>query len=334
NIGVIGCGYWGPNLIRNFVFNEKTDVVSVCDLRKERLDFIKRVYPFVDITDKSEEVTSDNRIDAIAISTPPSTHYVLAKSALENGKHVLIEKPMTVSSEEGEELIEIAEKNNKILMVDHTYVFTTAVRKIKEIYDSGEIGDVLYYDSVRINLGLFQQDINVIWDLAPHDLSIMNYILQKDYKKVSAIGVSHANPEIENIAYMTVHFDENLIAHFHLNWLAPVKIRLTLIGGSKKMIVYDDMEPTDKVKVYDKGIEIRNIPEEVYNILISYRTGDIYIPKIENIEALKIETDHFAHCVETGEKPVTDGEFGLTVVKILEAAQRSIKNGGRIEEIK
>jgi len=338
-VGVIGCGYWGPNLVRNFVNNEKIQVKTVCDLEEKKLNNIKRIYPFVDTTKNAADIMKDNEIDAVAIATPSFTHHELGKAALENGKHVLIEKPMTVTSDEGKELVDLAEKNNKTILVDHTFIFTAAVEKIKEIYDSGELGDILYYDSVRINLGLFQPDINVVWDLAPHDLSIMNYILNKNFKKVTAIGISHAYPNIENVAYMTVHFEENIIAHFHFNWLAPVKMRMTLIGGSKKMIVYDDMEPTDKVKIYDKGIELKstpskNVPEEMYKYLIGYRIGDIYIPKIDHTEALKAEVSHFVDCIENNKKPVTDGEFGLGVVKILEAAQRSIKNDGRIEEIR
>jgi len=337
-VGVIGCGYWGPNLVRNFVNNEKVNVTTVCDLEEKRLNNIQRIYPFLKTTKDASELIKSNDIDAVAVATPSSSHYSLAKEALENKKHVLVEKPMTVTSDEGKELVELAEKNNMVLMVDHTFVFTSAVKKIKEIYDSGELGEILYYDSVRVNLGLFQPDVNVVWDLAPHDLSIMHYVMKKNIRKVSAIGIGHANPDIENVAYMTVHFDENIIAHFHFNWLSPVKLRLTLIGGSKKMIVYDDMEPTDKIRIYDKGIEIKrtpgkNVPEEAYQYMIGYRIGDIYIPKVEHTEALKAEVSHFVECIEDKKKPVTDGEFGLEIVRMLEAAQRSIKSDGRLEEI-
>jgi predicted dehydrogenase len=263
------------------------------------------------------------------VCTPVDTHFKIAKAALEAGKHVLIEKPMTSSSAEAEELINLAEQKNLKIFVDHTFLFTGAVRKIKEVVSNGDLGDMYYFDSVRVNLGLFQHDVNVLWDLAPHDISIMHYIIDKNPTAVVATGADHTGSGLENVAYLTVYFPGNIIAHFHTNWLSPVKIRHTLIAGSKKMIVWDDNEPSEKVRIYDKGIEVVKTADDVYNMLIQYRTGDMYCPKIPNLEALALEVDHVVDCIDGKDQPVADGQAGAMVTRILEAAQESIKNRGK-----
>jgi predicted dehydrogenase len=269
-----------------------------------------------------------DRSDVVVIATPVSTHFALAKRALSQGKHCWLEKPLTASVAEAEQLCQIAEKNGATLFVDHTFVYTGAVRKMKEVIDSGRLGDIYYFDSVRVNLGLFQHDVNVIWDLAPHDLSIADYLLNTKPVSVSAVGTGHVGSGLEDIAYLTLQYDNNLIAHFHVNWLAPVKIRKTVIGGSKSMIVYDDTETSEKIKIYDKGIDVTT-REGVYDTLVQYRTGDMLSPKIDQTEALTTATAHFIDCVKSGKKPDTDGHAGLNVVRVLEASGESIKNGGK-----
>jgi len=329
-IAIVGIGYWGPNLVRNFVATDEVTSVGCFDLSSERLKFIKRRNPSITLFNSYDEVLASD-VDAVVLSTPVSTHYPLGKMALEHDKHLLLEKPMAASVRECEELINLADKRNLVLMVDHTFVFTGAVRKIEEIVKSNLIGDVYYFDSVRINLGLFQHDVNVLWDLAPHDLSIMDYILQRKPTAVSSVGVHHING-IEDVAYLAVHFDSNLIAHFHINWLAPVKIRRILIGGSKQMIVYDDMEPSEKVRIYDKGVEATT-QEGIYSTLVQYRTGDMYAPKLDNSEALSLMAQDFVGAVQRKHKPTTDGDAGLNVVRILEAADRSLRNGGKVVKL-
>lgn len=328
-IGMIGVGYWGPNLIRNFSELDDARVVACSDLSQERLNKISKRVPGIKCTTSFEDLLNDNEVDAVVIATPVSTHFPIAKAALEHGKHVMIEKPLADSAENALELVELAKKHDRILMVDHTFIYTSAVRKIRELLDSGDLGEVLYFDSVRVNLGLFQKDINVIWDLAPHDLSIMDYLLRAEPIAVSATGASHAGNNIANIAYMTLRFPNNLLAHFHVNWLAPVKIRQTLIGCSKKMIVYDDMEPTDKVRVYDKGITINGSPEKRYQTLVGYRTGDVLIPKIDTTEALQRVAQEFLDSINQKRAPLTDGVAGYRVVCLLEAAQKSLEANGQ-----
>jgi len=332
-VGVIGYGYWGPNLVRNFAEVPCSHVVAVSDLRLDRLALAQSRYPAIGTTTDYRDLLADARIDAIAIATPVSTHFELAMQALQAGKHVLVEKPLSATSEQAVRLIEEADQRNRVLMVDHTFVYTGAVRKIRELVASNGLGDIYYYDSVRVNLGLFQHDVNVIWDLAVHDLSIMDYALPSQPCAVSATGISHVPGEPENIAYLTLFFDRDLIAHIHANWLAPVKVRRTLIGGSRKMIVYDDLEPSEKVKVYDKGITVNNDAESVYQMLISYRTGDMWAPQLDRTEALRTEVLHFINCIEHGECPITDGEAGLQVVRILEAATQSMAERGRLVEL-
>jgi predicted dehydrogenase len=330
-IGVIGYGYWGPNLVRNCFEARDAQLACVSDLRAERLALVNNRYPAVKVTQNFRELIEDPSIDAVAIATPVSTHYELAMRALQEGKHVLVEKPLASTTEQVQRLMDMAARQNRVLMVDHTFVYTGAVRKIRELVDSGNLGEIYYYDSVRVNLGLFQHDVNVLWDLAVHDLSIMDYVLPFRPCAVSATGLSHVPGGTENIAYLTLFFEGSQIAHIHVNWLAPVKLRRTLIGASRKMIVYDDLEQSEKIKVYDKGITLNNHqnPEKLYEVLVGYRTGDMLAPQIDGAEALRLEIDHFLRCIDGKEKAITDGSAGLRVVEILEAATQSMKRQGR-----
>jgi len=328
-IGIIGYGYWGPNIARNFNACENAKLVSICDMDEQRLKLAKSTYPFIKEFKDPLDLIKSNEIDAVAVVTPVYTHYKLAKLALEHGKHIFVEKPFTSKVSQGEELIEMAEKEDLKIMVDHTFLFTGAVRKMREIIDSGELGDLFFYDSVRVNLGLFQHDINVIWDLAPHDLSIMNYLVNKKPLAVSAWGRGHFGNGMEDVAYVGVHFEDNgFIAHFHVNWLSPVKVRKTLISGDKKMVVWDDLSSDEKVKIYDKGVEIENT-DTIHELLVSYRSGDMHVPKVDNTEALGMEVNYFAECIEKDFKPFNDGEAGLDVVKMLQASDESLKKDGK-----
>jgi predicted dehydrogenase len=332
-VGVIGYGYWGPNLVRRFVEERGSELAAVSDVRANRLDVVRTRHPTVRTETDYRQLLADPTIDAIAIATPVTTHFELALQALRADKHVLVEKPLTNTSEQAIRLIEEAERRKRVLMVDHTFVYTGAVRKIKELVSRGELGDIYYYDSVRVNLGLFQHDVNVIWDLAVHDLSIMDHILPAQPSAVSAVGMSHVPGEPGNIAYITLFFDTPVIAHIHVNWLAPAKIRRTLIGGQRKMIVYDDLEPSEKIRVYDKGITVTQDAESVYQMLISYRVGDMWAPHVDLTEALSTEVTHFLQCIAQGERPLTDGACGLRVVRILEAATSSMTERGRLVEL-
>lgn len=332
-IGVIGYGYWGPNLVRNFAEAPGASLVSVSDVRAERLAQARRRYPFMKAREHYAELLADPEVDAVAIATPVSTHFELAMQALESDKHVLVEKPLASSSAEATQLIDEAARRNRVLMVDHTFVYTGAVRKIREMVADGALGEIYYYDSVRVNLGLFQHDVNVIWDLAVHDLSIMDFVLPTKPVAVSATGISHIPGQPENVAYITLFFADNKIAHLHVNWLAPVKVRRTLIGGSEKMIVYDDIEPSEKVKVYDKGVVVSPRREEVYELLVSYRSGDMWAPKLDQTEGLQEEARHFIDCIENGKRPQTDGHAGLRVVRLLEGAERSMGARGQLVEL-
>jgi predicted dehydrogenase len=329
NIGVIGVGYWGPNLIRNFDGCNQTNMVIASDLKQERLGFIQKKHPALKTTLDYRDIIKDPAIDAVAISTPVFTHYELAKEALMAGKHVFLEKPMTSTSSQAAELVELAASKKLTLMLDHTFIYTGSVQLMKKLIDAGEIGDVYYFDSVRINLGLFQHDVNVIWDLAPHDISIMEHLLKTQPESVVATGADHVGKGHEDVAYLTVYFPDNVIAHIHANWLSPVKIRQTLIAGTKKMIVWDDNLPTDKIKIYDSGITVNRSKDEIYDTLIQYRTGDMWAPKVPITEALSLEVNHFAECIQTGKTPITDGVAGLNVVRILEASEKSIKARGK-----
>jgi predicted dehydrogenase len=335
-IGVIGYGYWGPNLVRNFYETPGAQVACVSDLRAERLKQVQGRYPTVGVTEDHRALIDDPGVDAVAIATPVSTHFDLALRALQAGKHVFVEKPLAATAEQVQRLIDAAQKANRILMVDHTFVYTGAVRKIRELIDDGSLGEIYYYDSTRVNLGLFQHDVNVIWDLAVHDLSIMDYVLPGPPVAVSATGLSHVQGGTENMAFMTLFFGGNQIAHIHVNWLAPVKVRRTLIGASKKMIVYDDLEQSEKVKVYDKGITLnrqKDPAEKIYQVLVGYRTGDMLAPNLDTAEALRVEAAHFVRCLEENKQPLTNGEAGLRVVQILEAATESMNDRGRPVEL-
>ena len=327
NLGVIGYGYWGPNVARNFLSCRAAKLVSICDLNENRLKLAKSTYPFIKGYSDSRDLIVSDDIQAVAIVTPVYTHYELAKAALENGKHIFVEKPFTSNAKQAEELINLAQKKDLTIMVDHTFLFTGAVRKIREIIDTGELGSLFFYDSTRVNLGLFQHDINVVWDLAPHDFSIMNYLINKNPLAISAQGTEHFGTGIEDVAYIAVHFDNGFIAHFHCNWLSPVKIRKTLISGDKKMLVWDDVEFDEKIKIYDRGVEFKTV-EGIHRLLVSYRSGDMYSPKVNNIEALKQEAEYFLECIEKKVQPFNSGEAGLKVVRMLEATDKSLKNAG------
>ncbi len=332
-VGVIGYGYWGPNLVRNFMAAPGSAVTRVCDLREERLTPLQKLYPGVQTCSKPDELIGDPAIDAVVIATPVSSHFELAMASLKAGKHVLVEKPLAARSDQARQLIDEAARRKLVLLVDHTFVYTDAVRKIRELIASGELGEIYYYDAVRVNLGLFQHDVNVVWDLAIHDLSIMDYVLPEKPVAISATGISHIPGQPENVAYITLFFAGSQIAHVHVNWLTPVKVRHTLIGGSEKMILYDDLDPSEKLKVYDKGINVTPRPEDVYKMLVSYRSGDMWAPRLDNTEALQTEALHFIDCVENGRQPDTDGPAGLRMVSMIEAAETSLRDRGRLIEL-
>ena len=335
-VGVIGCGYWGPNLIRNFVKVEGCQVVAAADVDPIPLTPLRRLYPATRFTTESEALLASDQVDAVAIATPISTHYTLAREALRRGKHVLVEKPLTATVPQAEELIDLADRQRRILMVDHTFIYTGAVQKIKELIRRGELGEIYYYDAVRVNLGLFQNDVNVLWDLAPHDFSIMTFLLDRQPLRVSAVGAAPVKAggwKMESIVYVTVEFADETLAHFHLNWLSPVKIRRTLIGGSLKIVVYDHLDPDNQVKIFDRGVEVLPDRTSRYRTLVQYRTGDMVAPKIDQSEALEQVCRHFVDCVLTGQRPITDGTAGLRVVQLLEAAQHSLDQRGVITPV-
>lgn len=327
-IGVIGYGYWGPNIVRNLHGQKNLQAVMVCDKSPAALGRVRRAYPDVQTVSDPLEVLRSPEVDAVAVITPVWTHYELAKLALENGKHVFVEKPFTSNLAQAEELVELAARKNLTIMVDHTFLFTGAVRKIRELAESGALGDLYYYDSLRVNLGLFQHDVSVIWDLAPHDLSIMDHIIKAEPEAIVATGEKHLNG-VEDVAYMTLYFPKNIIAHINVNWLSPVKIRTTLIGGQKKMVVWNDLVADEKVRVYDKGVQITS-GEGIRDLLVSYRSGDMWAPQLEQVEALHLELDYFADCIINNKVPFNDGHAGLRVVRMLEAAERSIRNKGEL----
>ena len=326
--GVIGYGYWGPNVVRNLDQLDGSKVVEVCDNSPTARKRIHKKYPHVNIVSEAAELISSTDIDAIAIVTPVQTHYGLTKAALENGKHVFVEKPFTSDSGQAEELINLAAKKNLKIMVDHTFLFTGAVKKIGQLLEEGVLGKVYYYDSMRVNLGLFQHDVNVIWDLAPHDLSIIDHLIKETPEAVSATGQTHLNGH-EDVAFITVYFPNKIIAHINVNWLSPVKVRTTLIGGEKKMLVWNDLEADEKIKVYDKGVHITS-REGLYNLLVNYRSGDMWSPQVEQIEALRQELAYFVDCISKNHIPFNDGAAGLRVVKLLEAANQSVRKRGAL----
>lgn len=331
-IGVIGCGYWGPNLIRNFARHDDAYVAAICDMQIDRASRVAGWYGVSAVTDDPAMLINNPEVSLVVVATPAGSHYRLAKAAIEAGKHVLIMKPMTTRTDHAEELIELARAQGVLLAVDHTFVYTAAVRKMREIVVAGDLGDVFYLDSVRINLGVFQSDVNVIWDLGPHDISIIDYVLGGRLpSEVSAVTAAHAGSRHENIAYLTMRYGPNVLAHVHVNWLAPAKIRRTIVGGSKQMLVYDDMQPSEKLLVYDRGVTISpwEDPEEIYNQLVSYRTGDVTAPRLDDREALATEVDDVVRAIRGGPPPLSDAALGLRTVQILEAAERSARDGSR-----
>jgi predicted dehydrogenase len=333
-IGLVGYGYWGPNLARNIYGCEDASLVRIVDLDARRLEIARKQWPGVTVTTALEEVTRADDIDAVLIATPVGTHYQLAAEALEHGKHVLIEKPMADSVKRCEHLIGEAERRKRVLLVDHTFVYTEAVRWMRDFVASGKLGDLYYLDSIRTNLGLFQRDVSVLWDLAPHDLSVLHEVIGRPIHSVQAMGACHAGSRVPDIAYLTLDLGDGCLAHFHVSWLSPVKVRRMLIGGSKRMIVYDDLDPREKVKVYDSGVSIEHRDVEgQHRMMVQYRAGDMYSPAFANQEALKSEVEHFIRCIDGREKPKSGGEAGLAVVRVLEAAQRSLDAGGKRVEL-
>jgi predicted dehydrogenase len=327
-VGVIGYGYWGPNIVRNFHAQDQARVVAVCDKSQKSLGKVRHAYPDMVTTDDVDDLVTSPDIDLIAVVTPVWTHFELAKKALQNGKHVFVEKPFTCSVAQGEELIELAERKGLKIMVDHTFLFTGAVRRMKQMIDDGTLGELYYYDSTRVNLGLFQHDVNVLWDLAPHDLSVMDHLIKQKPEAVVATGERHLNG-VADIAFMTLYYPNNMIGHINVNWLSPVKVRTTLIGGEKKMLVWNDLEADEKLKVYDKGVQMTT-GDAVHQLLVSYRTGDMWAPKIEQVEALKAEAAYFVDCILNNKTPFNDGHAGLHVVRMLEAADKSLQEKGKI----
>jgi len=328
NVGVIGYGYWGPNIVRNFHRPDRSNVSMVCDKSADMLRRVAQTYPSIPTTTNVDDILTSTKIDVVAVVTPVWTHYELAKRALQNGKHVFVEKPFTSNTTQAEELIELAARKNLRIMVDHTFLFTGAVRKIRQLVEEGTLGNLYYYDSTRVNLGLFQHDVNVIWDLAPHDLSIMDHVLKGSPEAVVATGQGHLNGH-EDVAFMTIYYPEKVIAHINVNWLSPVKVRTTLIGGEKRMLVWNDLDPDEKIKVYDKGVNVSS-REGVYELLVSYRSGDMWAPQLEQVEALRQEMSYFVECINSGTDPFNDGRAGLRVVKMLEAASESLSKKGAL----
>ena len=333
NIGLIGYGYWGPNLARNFNNNPDMKLSAICDFSADRLEKAGRLYPQIKLSKDVEDLFNDKNLDAIAIATPVSTHFDLAHKALSANKHVWIEKPMTEKVEQGEALIDLASKKDRVIFVDHTFIYTGAVRKIKEIIDAGELGGLVYYDSTRVNLGLFQQDVDVVWDLAAHDISIMDYLMPLKKLSVSATGSNFYGKDVVAKSALTIYMENNIIGHINVSWVSPVKIRQTLIGGTSKMILYDDNNPSEKVKVYDKGVDLFETKEELYHLKVQYRVGDMYAPKLDEIEALKLGAEHFAESILNGKAPETDGRAGLEVVKVLVASKESLQKKGAPVEL-
>jgi predicted dehydrogenase len=328
-VGVIGYGYWGPNVVRNLHSLESCEVVSVCDKNPAVLKRARRQYPGIEMTTDVSDILKSPKIDAVAIVTPVWTHFELAKAALESGKHVFLEKPLTSTTEQAEELIELAERKNLKLMVDHTFLFSGPVTKIRQLVDGGVLGKLYYFDSTRVNLGLFQHDVNVIWDLAPHDLSVMDHIILEKPEAVVATGGRHLNG-LADVAFITVYFPSSVIAHVNVNWLSPVKVRTTFIGGEQKMLVWNDLDADEKIRVYDKGVKLTSKEDLNRELLVSYRSGDIWAPKIEQTEPLNVELDYFIDCIQNNRTPHNDGVAGLRVVKLLEAADQSLQKRGRI----
>jgi predicted dehydrogenase len=325
---VIGLGYWGPNLVRNIAGSRRTELTVLCDTDRERLETMGAQYPTARCGTRFEEVMAAPDVDAVFIATPVATHFAIARAALEAGKHVLMEKPFAASAEEARTLVALAREKKRVLLVDHIFLYSPPVRKLKALVDAGEVGDLLFVDSVRINLGLFQHDVNVVWDLAPHDLSVIDYLVGREPKTVVAVGVSHARNGLEDVAYLHLDYGEAFLASVHVNWLSPVKVRHFMVGGSRRSVLYNDLDLSERLKVYDRGVDVSQDPEGRHQVLFSYRSGDVVSPRLENAEPLRTLVDHFADCLEKGAEPVSPGEQGLRIVRVLEAAQESLRRGG------
>jgi predicted dehydrogenase len=328
NVGIIGLGYWGPNLLRNFYTVDDSKVLICCDISPNRCEKFAMLYPGIEFSQNAEDIFNNPRVEAVVIATPVNSHYSLVKRALQEGKHVLVSKPLTNDLTQAEELVKLSEDKELVMQVDHTFIFHPAVEKLKNIIVQGELGELYYVDSVRINLGLFQHDVSVVWDLAPHDISIMEYLIDRPVRWVQAVGARHAGQKVESMAYITVQYDGNILGHCHVNWLAPMKVRLTTVGGSRRMAIYDDNLVTEKIKIYDSGVNVNTI-ENLYHALAQYRRGDIYAPAIENVEALEREVRHFLLCIQNRKKPITGGRAALRIISILTAAHESIINNGQ-----
>lgn len=327
-VGIIGLGYWGPNLVRNFSTSARTRVTSLCDTNRARVDAFAARFPAVAHTTEATEVFADASVDAVAIATPVASHYELVKAALRAGKHVLVEKPLAASAAEASELVALAQQQRRVLLVDHVFLYSPSVRKMQELIRAGEVGDILFFDSVRINLGLFQHDVNVVWDLAPHDLSIIDHLLGRTARSVVAVGASHAGNRLQDMAYLHLDYGDNLLASVHVNWLSPVKVRHFLMGGSRRSVLYNELDLSERVKVYDRGIDVSKDPEGIRQVLVSYRSGDVLSPRLDAAEPLLNMVEHFADCIENGVAPISGGEHGLRIVRVLEAAQQSLELGG------
>jgi predicted dehydrogenase len=334
NIGILGYGYWGPNLLRNFAETPGVTVAAVADLDSKKLELVQRRYPAVKTTQRFQDLLQDPGIDAVAIATPVGTHFDLGMAVLKAGKHLWVEKPMTETLAQAAKLIDEADRRKLTVFVDHTFIYTGAVRRMGQLMKSGDLGRVYYYDSIRVNLGLFQRDVNVISDLAVHDFSILDYLLGEHPVAVSASGTNHFPGTPENLAYITLFYDSGTIAHTNVSWLAPVKVRQILVGGSKRMIMYDDLEPSEKVKIYDKGVSFTENPQQIYEMRVGYRTGDMWAPKLDATEALRLGGEHFVDCLQHGTVPQTDGQLGMRVVELIEAATKSMRRRGETIQIR
>jgi len=329
-VGVVGCGYWGPNLIRNFTQFDGSEVLICSDLRAERLAHMKRLYPHLDTTLDYKDILARDDIEAVVIATPPPTHHDIAIQALEAGKHLFVEKPLGISTAQCEDMVATAKKHKRKLMTGHTFVYTAAVNKIKELIQAGELGDILYISTTRVNLGIFQEDINVVWDLAPHDVSILNYILDSTPDSVSAQGNSYIRGSVEDVAFLTFRYPKSIMTHVHVSWLNPNKIRSTTVVGSKKMLVYDDVSSLEKIRIYDKGVTVMPHYDTFGEFQLSYRFGDIFIPKLDDSEPLKVATQHFVDCIRKDLTPRSSGVDGLNVVRVIEASNESLRNSGKL----
>lgn len=327
-VGVIGLGYWGPNLVRNFAVSLRAEVAWLCDVDRARLEEVGALYPSIPRTVQCEEVFADPEVDAVVVATPVATHYALVKAAYASRKHVLVEKPLAASASEAAELVDLARETDRVLLVDHVFVHSPAVRKIAELIRSGEVGELLFFDSVRINLGVFQHDVNVVWDLAPHDLSIIDHLIGRMPRRLVAVGASHALDRGEDVAYLHLEYGNNLLASVHVNWLSPVKVRHFLVGGSRRSVLYNDLDHAERVKVYDRGVDVSADPAGIRRALVSYRAGDVVSPHLDDTEPLRYVVEHFADCIENGTAPISGGEQGLRIVRVLESAQRSMSAGG------